>query len=88
MVGVRGTSDGVWLRCVAWPDIVATMAWLAFTERCDSGYRFPIGGPIYRFCTGILVVQCNIKYLIMSDVLWLELHSCSLPLSHPATATT
>jgi len=28
---------------------------LAFTERCDSGYRFPIGIPIYRFRTEISV---------------------------------
>jgi len=29
---------------------------LAFTERFDSGYRFPIGIPIYRFRTDISVV--------------------------------
>ena len=35
---------------------------LAFTERCDSGYRFPIGIPIYIFRTDVSV--CLVSYLI------------------------
>jgi len=52
---------------------------LELPERRDSGYRFPIGKPIYRLRTKISVVENVMTTLFWWDV-WLELHSRSHPL--------
>jgi len=47
---VGGTHTDPLRQIVRWVTVR-----LAFTERCDSGYRFPIGIPTYQFHTYIPV---------------------------------